>query len=163
MYNELVEVLRDIILRVGESDDPGALGTILALLGVTEAQGKGGLHLHGNGWGKMTADDITRHADDAALMKEIYDLVDSFVTGEVIPEQVVAGWGEAKIYNKERVWYTNDIPTAANVATDASKINSVVNHHGPTCHPTCEPKKKKKCPTCRMARPARPILTSGVT
>ena len=165
MYNELVEVLRDVILRVGESDDPGALGTILALLGVTEAQGKGGLHLHASGWGKVTADDITRHADDADTMKEIYELVESFVTGEVIPEEVVPGWGEEWSYKKERVWYTNDIPTVENIAADSSKILSVVNHHGPKCHATCEPKRKKAgaCATCRLARPARPMSTAKVT
>lgn len=165
MYNELVEVLRDIILRVGESDDPGALGTILALLGVTEAQGKGGLHLHASGWGKVTADDITRHADDDDTMKEIYELVESFVTGEVIPEEVVPGWGKEVKYpnKKERVWYTNDIPTVADIAADSSKILSVVNHHGPKCHATCEPKRKRADPTCRLARPARPMSTSRLT
>ena len=163
MYNELVEVLRDVILRVGESDDPGALGTILALLGVTEAQGKGGLHLHASGWGKVTADDITRHADDADTMKEIYELVESFVTGEVIPEEVVLGWGEEWSYKKERVWYTNDIPTVENIAADSSKILSVVNHHGPKCHATCEPKRKRADATCRLARPGRPMSTAKVT
>lgn len=163
MYNELVEVLRDIILRVGESDDPGALGTILAFLGVTEAQGKGGLHLHANGWGKVTADDITRHADDGDTMKEIYELVESFVTGEVIPEEVVPGWGEKGTYKKERVWYTDDIPTVENIAADSSKILSVVNHHGPKCHSTCEPKEKTTDAKCRLARPARPMSTSKVT
>ena len=85
LYNELVEVLRDVILCVGAKDDPGALGSILSFLGVTEAQGRGGLHLHGNGWCKVTADDITRHAADDSTMKYIYELVDSLVTGEVDP------------------------------------------------------------------------------
>jgi hypothetical protein len=163
LYNELVTVLRDIILHVGKTDDPGALGTILALLGITEAQGRGALHLHANGWGEVTADDITRHADDGDTMKEIYELVESFVTGEVIPEEVLPGWGEKGTYERERVWYTSDIPTVENIPADSSKINSVINHHGPKCHPTCEPKEKRKDPKCRLGRPARPSSTSKVT
>ena len=157
-------VLRDVILRVGESEDPGALGSILAFLGVTETQGRGNLHLHGNGWGKVTADDITRYAEDGGTMEFIYELVNSLVTGEVDPEEVVPGWGEEVTHKKERVWYTNDIPTCAkDIPSDSSKLNSVVNHHGPKCVAACEPKRKKANSTCRMARPARPIHTSKVT
>jgi hypothetical protein len=68
----MVTVLRDVILRVGDAC-AGALGSMLAFLGITEAQGRGGLHLHGNGWGKITADDITRYADDDSTMKFIPD------------------------------------------------------------------------------------------
>ena len=163
LYNELVEVLRDVILRVGESDDPGALGSILSFLGVTEAQGRGGLHLHGNGWGKVTADDITRYAADGSTMKYIYELVDSLVTGMVDPEEAVPGWGEEGTHKKERVWYTNDIPSAEDIPADSSKINSVVNHHGPKCRASCEPKRKKTDARCRMARPARAMFASKVT
>lgn len=164
MYNELVVVLKDIILRAGQVNDPGALGTVLALLGVTEGQGRGGLHLHASGWGKITADDITRHADDDDVVKEIIEMVKSFVTGEVMVGEVTPGWGEEVNYKRERVWYTKDIPTAAkDIAKDASRINSVVNHHGPKCYPTCEPSRDRKDPTCRMARPAPPIFRYGFT
>lgn len=41
LYDELVKVLMEVLLHVGEPDNPGALGSILTFVGVSEAQGRG--------------------------------------------------------------------------------------------------------------------------
>ena len=84
----MARILHDVILRVGKAVS-GALGSMSALLGVIEAQGRGGLHLHASGWGKITADDITRHAADEHTRGVICAHVDSLVSGEVDPDHVV--------------------------------------------------------------------------
>ena len=161
VYDKLVKTYIDIILRVAETN-PGALGSIVALLGVTEAQSKGGLHLHGNGWGRVTADDITRHATDDEVMSMVYALLDSLVTGQVLPEHLPQA-DDDNTQPAEHVWYNNDIPTkAANISYDASTINSKLNHHR-KCVPTCEPKKTVSNPKCRLSRPACPSPSTGIS
>ena len=43
VYDKLVKTYMETILRVGDLENPGALGSMVGFLGVTEAQGKGGL------------------------------------------------------------------------------------------------------------------------
>ena len=127
----------------------------------------GALHLHANAWGLLTADDVTRYADDDTVMEVICELVNSVITGEVDPAAAVSGWG--KEGKKEKPHYDDDMPRhAKDVPFDSSRINSAVNHHGPKCRATCAPSQtsresRQKCVKCRMARPARPMDESKVT
>ncbi len=101
-------------------------------------------------------------------MKFIYQLIESVVTGEVDPEEAVSGWGKKGV-EREHIHYSNDMPThAKDVPSDSSKINSMVNHYGPKCAASCEPKpmsgkKQQKDEKCRMTRLARPMDRSKVT
>ena len=120
----------------------------------------GAVHLHANGWGLLTADDVTRYADDDTVMEVICELVNSVITGEVDPAAAVSGWG--KEGKKEKPHYDDDMPRhAKDVPFDSSRINSAVNHHGPKCRATCAPSQtsresrrngKKKCWMARLAR-----------
>ncbi len=163
LFHKMVQVLQEEILRVGKGT-PGALGSIRALLGVIEAQTKGGLHLHASAWGRITADDITRHAATDHVRRAICAHVDSLVSGEVDPEHVVDGWGTQRTGVMKRSWYTDDRPTRAeDVTPDASLINSAVNHHGLMCGAACQPKIETATPRCRMSRPVRPMFKTKIT
>ncbi len=71
----------DVLLKIGKG--PGALGTAKSILGVVEAQGRGGLHLHAVIMGIVTMLNASRFANDDECMEAYRVIVDSLHTGEV--------------------------------------------------------------------------------
>ena len=81
VFDEMVQNFIKLLLKIGNG--PGALGTVKSLLGVVEAQGKGGLHLHAVIMGMIAMVNASRFADDDECMQVYREMVDSLHTGEV--------------------------------------------------------------------------------
>ena len=71
----------DVLLKIGKG--PGALGLAKSILGVVEAQGRGGLHLHAVIHGILAMLNVSRFANDPECMEAYRKMVDSLHTGEV--------------------------------------------------------------------------------
>ena len=68
---------------IKDSAKKGAFGWIPASHAVTEAQGKGGLHSHGIGFQFVYGMALKRFAHDEEKAREVYDAIDSHISGEL--------------------------------------------------------------------------------
>ena len=74
----------DVLLKIGKG--PGALGTAKSILGVVEAQGRGGLHLHAVIMGIVAMLNASRFADDDDPAAQLLSFI--FLSSVSIPTSI---------------------------------------------------------------------------